>query len=663
MAEVCQAVAHGSLMGARGNSGVILSQVLRGLADTFRNLEAAGAADFADGMRQASDAAYEAVMRPVEGTILTVVRATAEAAEAARDAGEQALEGMLDAALAAAVDAVARTPELLPVLKEAGVVDAGGAGSRCCSTRSSRSSRADRSPSPRWSRRRSSVEAHLAGDDVASLRYEVMYLLEAEDSTIDGFKQTWAALGDSIVVVGGDGLWNCHVHTDDIGGAIEAGIEAGRPRQIRVTDLLEQVEEEQWVRDQDPELAGVAVDGREPVEPTEVDDRGRRGRRRRRHPAAAGEPRRAGDRRRGPVDEPVDRADPRGGRALPVGVGDRAAEQQEHRAGRAAGRRAHAERVEVIPTTSVLEALAALDGLRPAGRARRQRRRDERGRGRVATGEVTQAVRDSVAECGPIAAGDWLAIGRDGICATAANPVDAALALVAELITEDSEIVTVLVGVRRARCGHRARPRAGRAGALARGGRGARGRPAALPVPDRGGVATAPRTLRELAATPLGDVDGIAPKLLERLALMTPPIESVLDLLQHYPRRYHDRTRKAEIAELVAGEEATIVAEVKRVSSRQTRQRKKMVEAVVEDDTGLLNLVFFNQPWRERQLAVGTEVAAPSFPGAATSVPTASWRSRHGWLKKTRFSKPGLVLDHGLDHLLALPGLARRDRA
>ena len=93
MAEVCQALAHGSLMGARGNSGVILSQVLRGLADTFRDLPAAGAADFATGLRQASDAAYEAVMRPVEGTILTVVRAAAEAAEQARDAGEQALEG------------------------------------------------------------------------------------------------------------------------------------------------------------------------------------------------------------------------------------------------------------------------------------------------------------------------------------------------------------------------------------------------------------------------------------------------------------------------------------------------------------------------------------------------------------------------------------------
>ena len=90
---------------------------------------------------------------------------------------------------------------------------------------------------------------------------------------------------------------------------------------------------------------------------------------------------------------------------------------------------------------------------------------------------------------------------------------------------------------------------------------------------------------------------------------MAPPIESVLDLIGHYPRRYHDRTRQAEIAELEVGEEATIVAEVQRVSSRVTRNRKKMVEAVVEDASGLLNLVFFNQPWREKQLTQGTELA------------------------------------------------------
>src|SRR6185369_10403688 len=93
--------------------------------------------------------------------------------------------------------------------------------------------------------------AHGAGD-VGDLRYEVMYFLDAPDAEIEGFKSQWGALGDSIVVVGGEGLWNCHVHTPDIGGAIEAGIAVGRPHDIRVTDLFEQVhdrEEAEWVRD------------------------------------------------------------------------------------------------------------------------------------------------------------------------------------------------------------------------------------------------------------------------------------------------------------------------------------------------------------------------------------------------------------------------------
>ena len=112
-----------------------------------------------------------------------------------------------------------------------------------------------------------------------------------------------------------------------------------------------------------------------------------------------------------------------------------------------------------------------------------------------------------------------------------------------------------------------------------------------------------------LAATPLTDVPGISARMLDKLAAMKPPIESVLDLVGHYPRRYHDRTRQSDIAELAVGEEATIVAVVQRSSSRVTRNRKKMVEAVVEDASGLLNLVFFNQPWREKQLVAGTELA------------------------------------------------------
>jgi hypothetical protein len=103
-------------------------------------------------------------------------------------------------------------------------------------------------------------------------------------------------------------------------------------------------------------------------------------------------------------------------------------------------------RVEVIPTTSVVEALAALVAYDPQAGLDDNARAMNEAASRVEAGEVTQAVRDSVAECGPIVAGDWLAIARDGICATAANPVDAALALVTGMVTEDSEIVTVLVG-------------------------------------------------------------------------------------------------------------------------------------------------------------------------------------------------------------------------
>jgi DAK2 domain fusion protein YloV len=444
MAEVCHAVAHGSLMGARGNSGVILSQVLRGLADTFRVVDVAGATEVVTGLRQASDAAYQAVMRPVEGTILTVVRAAAEAAEAARDAGEQALEGVLDSALVAARDAVKRTPELLPVLKQAGVVDAGGRGFTLLLDAFLEVVAGRPIPEPELVHTPAEVEAHLAGDDIAALRYEVMYLLEADDSTIDGFKGAWASLGDSIVIVGGDGLWNCHVHTDDIGGAIEAGIDAGRPRNVRVTDLLEQVEEEQWVREQVPGLAGAA--GGPEIVPDEVGTAV--------VAVAVGDGIRrllgsvgvhevvAGGQSMNPstaqILEAVERSPakhvvvlPNNKNIVPV------ARQVDELATR---------EVEVVPTTSVVEALAALVAYDPQASLEDNVAAMTEAAGRVAAGEVTQAVRDSTADCGEIESGDWLAISRDGIVGTAKGPVDAALLVIDALVTEDSEIVTVLIG-------------------------------------------------------------------------------------------------------------------------------------------------------------------------------------------------------------------------
>ena len=141
------------------------------------------------------------------------------------------------------------------MLADAGVVDAGGTGllllidallhvvdGRALPEPSVVAARADRAMIAVGHGVGSSGEG-----DVSDLRYEVMYLLEAPDETVPAFKDVWAGIGDSIVVVGGDGIWNCHIHTDDIGAAVEAALDVGRPRDIRVTDLFEQVDAERWV--------------------------------------------------------------------------------------------------------------------------------------------------------------------------------------------------------------------------------------------------------------------------------------------------------------------------------------------------------------------------------------------------------------------------------
>ncbi|HVF14411.1 MAG TPA: DAK2 domain-containing protein, partial [Acidimicrobiales bacterium] len=224
MVGICKAISHGSLMGARGNSGVILSQVLRGLCARLDDAEVADGACVAAALADASSAAYSAVMRPVEGTILTVVREASEAAVAV-GAGETTLVDVLDAAVRSARDALARTPELLPVLKEAGVVDAGGAGFVLFLDALLHVVDGRPVPEAPEGEAEPSIPMVTEGEADGGMegpRYEVMYLLDAPDDKIDGFKATWMEIGESIVVVGGDGLWNCHIHSDDIGASIEA---------------------------------------------------------------------------------------------------------------------------------------------------------------------------------------------------------------------------------------------------------------------------------------------------------------------------------------------------------------------------------------------------------------------------------------------------------
>jgi dihydroxyacetone kinase-like predicted kinase len=217
LATTCRAVADGALMGARGNSGVILSQVLRGLTGAL-----AEGADVTSGLQAAASGARRAVQDPVEGTVLTVADAAAQAR------GPSVVE-VLEAAREAAAEALARTPEQLPVLAEAGVVDAGGAGyvlllDAALAVVDGRPIPAP--PGTCW------VAATYTGP-----RYEVTYLLDAAAPDVDALRARLGELGDSVAVGGADGRWTCHVHTDDPDAAVAAGHEAGTPTRVEVVDL------------------------------------------------------------------------------------------------------------------------------------------------------------------------------------------------------------------------------------------------------------------------------------------------------------------------------------------------------------------------------------------------------------------------------------------
>ena len=467
LTATCDAIAHGSLMGARGNSGVILSQIMRGLASTLKTQTPASGAKFAEAMQVAAADAYQAVLQPIEGTILTVVRLSADAAKESSEAGESLAE-VIQAAREGGQIALANTPEQLPVLKEAGVVDAGGAGFLLLldsalhivagvplpeAEKDDGSGGAVAAAFEMTTPSLGATKVGGAGDvDVADQRYEVMYFLDLDDARIDEFKAGWNAIGDSIVVVGGAGIWNCHVHTNDIGAAIEVPLGlGGRPKQIRVTDLFDEVEEEHAKRevamraaaapgaDANVERAGAGL----PAVTTAV------------VAVCSGEGLvelfaqlgvqgvvTGGQTMNPSTAELLDTVKhvnahqviilPNNKNIIPV------AEQIDALT---------SKHVVVVPTCSMPEALAALVVYDPEGSADENGAEMKDAADSVATGEVTQAIRNTNSEVGVIAAGDWIGIVKgDGIAAISDSPAGASIALLTELIRDSAELVTVVVG-------------------------------------------------------------------------------------------------------------------------------------------------------------------------------------------------------------------------
>ena len=454
LAAVCRAIGHGSLMGARGNSGVILSQLLRGMSERMAAAGETGVGPdvLVDAIGHASELARRAVVRPVEGTILTV--AAAAAAGAATGSG---LLGVVESARGEAADALARTPEMLPVLAQAGVVDAGGTGylllldafllvldGRPLPEPSG-------VPAPDLSALNGSWAAGEPGPNgaaggehaVGDLRYEVMYFLSAPDDSVEAFKEVWAGIGDSIVVVGGDGLWNCHIHTDDVGAAIEAGVDAGRPHRIRVTDLDDQVEEERWVRESvGAPGAGPSSEGTGPPPTTSVvavvsgDGIGRIFRSLGVHHLVVG------GQTMNPATADLVKAVESVGSAevviLPNNKNIRpVADQVDALCGKT---------VRVVATGSIVEGFAALLAYDPAAGAEANVASMSESAARVVPAEVTRAVRDTVTDVGEVHEGDFIGVSRDGVVAVSDNVVVCTRLLLSRLLDPTHELVTLIEG-------------------------------------------------------------------------------------------------------------------------------------------------------------------------------------------------------------------------
>lgn len=270
LVQECRTLARAILLAARGNSGVIVSQIVGGLCQVVVEADAdlLDAGLLAAGLARGAELARACVAHPQEGTILTVADAVAAATRSAAREGRP-LAGVVDAAVQAATDALARTPDQLEVLARAGVVDAGGAGlvlmvealHRVVSGTWTADPEGTLGGGPALRPREgwhvgptSSVRPtdpdladvpHRAGDlagYAGGPAYEVMYLLSGTDAdAVSTLTRVLDALGESLLVVGGPDLWNVHVHVDDPGAAVEAGIEAGRPHRIRITHFASQV--------------------------------------------------------------------------------------------------------------------------------------------------------------------------------------------------------------------------------------------------------------------------------------------------------------------------------------------------------------------------------------------------------------------------------------
>lgn len=272
--QAAEMASHGALMGARGNSGVILSQIFRGISKHFSGKDTAPAKEFASALDEAVSTAYKAVMKPVEGTILTVLRAMRDGA-AAVATDDATLIDVLEAGLQWGKEALSRTPEMLPVLKQAGVVDAGGKGLVYVIEGALEALTGER-PATTTVEATSKDEGRLKSSSVrveeletADWRfpYDTQLLVSGENISLNGLRSALSPYGDSLLVVGSETLARVHVHTDRPGVVLSVCMEYGSLSQVTVDNMIEQSRQASESYLLSSNVVGGEVSSRSPVVP------------------------------------------------------------------------------------------------------------------------------------------------------------------------------------------------------------------------------------------------------------------------------------------------------------------------------------------------------------------------------------------------------------
>jgi DAK2 domain fusion protein YloV len=431
---LAHAVARAALMGARGNSGVILSQIVRGVADVLaESTNGIGPALTARALRGASDAAYRAVRRPVEGTMLSVIRELAEEAERHTD-GSEPLGDLLVELVRHGEEAVARTPEQLEILRDAGVVDAGGAGLVELLRGLAGAVTGEALPAAPAAEAPSGIEAvHL---EPSRYRYCTVFVVEGEALDRDGLEAQLEQLGDSLVVVGDESALKVHVHTDDPGAALTLGTAAGTIEGIEIANMHEQQERRDRRLSLVPStrakcgvVAVVAGEGNRALFETLAEGVGTI------RVVAGGQ---TANPSTAELVAALQELEADEAIVLPNNSNVRlAAEHAAEQADRPAA---------VVPTESIpagLAALVAYDGMRSAAENAVDM---AAAAAAVATGEVTRASRDVQLNGLAIRQGEWLGLVDGDPVGGGDDFVDVALGVVDRLLAEPRTLLTLLTG-------------------------------------------------------------------------------------------------------------------------------------------------------------------------------------------------------------------------